>query len=322
MQSTNKISQTILLITFCLFTFSSFAALRPTLNTSKSGAVRILDSSCPKSESSCEGSCTWSDGSSYEGEFKDGLPHGYGEQSWPDGSYYEGDFSEGFRHGKGAQLLDNGDQYIGTFKRGLMNGMGTYIWANGTVYKGEYQNDKLQGFGSITFPTGAFYEGNWKSGKAHGDGIFNTAGGARFAGKYKKGKRHGKGVMTFPNGAILTGNWYNGFLVKEGLFKFNNGDGFWANWKLGKQEGKVKYNYLTKKKFITVKQNKLMEQLNGVEKANTAIVYYFTATEFTFDKQYEKAVSALEKAASLLDENDIRYDAIQLELLTVKGLIK
>ncbi len=203
-----------------------------------------------------------------------------------------------------------------------MNGMGTYIWANGNVYKGEYDNDKLQGFGNITFTTGASYEGTWKNGKAHGQGIFNMAGGARFAGKYKKGKRHGKGMMTFPNGAILTGNWYNGFLVKEGLFKFNDGDGFWANWKLGAQEGKVKYNHVSKRKFITVKQNKLMEQLGSVERANMATVYYFTATEFTFDKQYEKAINALETATSLLDENDVRYDAIQMELLTVKGLIK
>ncbi|MFT4667565.1 MAG: hypothetical protein ACI9XB_004537 [Gammaproteobacteria bacterium] len=322
MQSTNKLSQIILLITFCLFTFSSFAAIAPKFNNSKASIARIVNSSCPKSENSCEGSCTWSDGSSYEGKFMNGLPNGYGEQSWPDGSYYEGNFAEGFRHGKGAQLLDNGDQYIGTFKRGLMNGMGTYIWANGTVYKGEYKNDNLEGFGNITFTTGASYEGKWKNGKAHGKGIFNTAGGARFVGKYKKGKRHGKGIMNFPNGAILTGNWYNGFLVKEGLFKFNDGDGFWANWKLAKQEGKVKYNRVSKRKFITVKQNKLMEQLGNTERANMATVHYFTATEFMFDKQYEKALNALKTAASLLDKNDVRYDAIQVEILTLKNLIK
>lgn len=320
MQSTIKISQLILLITFCLFSFSSFAAKAPKINLNKISTSRIVSSTCAKSDGSCEGSCTWSDGSTYYGEFQEGLPHGFGEQSWADGSFYEGEYANGFRDGKGVQLLDNGDQYIGSFKRGLMNGQGTYIWADGTVYKGEYKNDELEGFGNITFTYGASYEGQWKEGKAHGEGVFNTAGGARFSGNYKKGKRHGEGVMTFNGGAVLTGNWYNGFLVKEGLFKFENGDGFWANWKQAKQEGKVKYNFKAKKDFITVKQNELMSRLNSTEKANMAIVNYFTGIEYLFDKQYDEAISAFETALSLLDKNDVRYDAIDLELSTLKAM--
>jgi hypothetical protein len=320
MSATTKTTQLILLITLCLFTQNAFAtATSNQIITNKAGVFRILESTCPKSTASCEGSCTWSDGSTYQGEFVYGLPQGFGEQNWPDGSYYEGKFEEGYRHGKGTQLLDNGDQYIGQFERGFMTGHGTYIWADGTMYKGEYKNDEMNGFGTITYTNGASYEGTWKDGVAHGKGVFITAGGARFVGNYKKGKRHGEGVMTFLNGAILTGNWYNGFLVKEGLFKFEDGDGFWANWKQAEQDGKVKYNSFSKKNFITLDQDELLNKLSKTEKANMSIVYYFIAIEYTFDKQYQKAISAFEKALSLVNENDPRYDAIKVDYLLAKN---
>ena len=38
---------------------------------------------------------------SYEGRFKNGLPHGTGKYIWKDGSYYEGNWRNGKKNGKG-----------------------------------------------------------------------------------------------------------------------------------------------------------------------------------------------------------------------------
>ena len=48
-------------------------------------------------------SLSYSDGSSYEGDWKDGLWHGKGTHIWPrsDGRKYEGDWIRGNRHGRG-----------------------------------------------------------------------------------------------------------------------------------------------------------------------------------------------------------------------------
>ncbi len=44
-------------------------------------------------------------GAYYEGEIKDGVPHGEGTVKLPDGQRYTGDHSEGKRHGIGELSL-------------------------------------------------------------------------------------------------------------------------------------------------------------------------------------------------------------------------
>jgi hypothetical protein len=39
---------------------------------------------------------------SYEGQFRKGLPHGYGTYIWANGDVYEGRWRNGKRHGKGT----------------------------------------------------------------------------------------------------------------------------------------------------------------------------------------------------------------------------
>ena len=45
---------------------------------------------------------TWSDGSSYEGEFVDWFKEGYGVFRWSNGSIYKGNWKSDKRHGKGV----------------------------------------------------------------------------------------------------------------------------------------------------------------------------------------------------------------------------
>ena len=48
----------------------------------------------------------------YEGQVKDGLPHGKGTKKWKDGTIYEGEFVEGMMEGTGERKKD-GDEYKG-----------------------------------------------------------------------------------------------------------------------------------------------------------------------------------------------------------------
>eukprot|EP00929_Paragymnodinium_shiwhaense_P096900 TRINITY_DN5863_c0_g1_i1.p1 TRINITY_DN5863_c0_g1~~TRINITY_DN5863_c0_g1_i1.p1 ORF type:complete len:323 (+),score=75.24 TRINITY_DN5863_c0_g1_i1:86-1054(+) len=62
------------------------------------------------------GKYTACSGATYEGAFRNGVYHGYGEYNWPDGRAYKGTWKEGYMHGRGAFLnfsfgVDN--RYVG-----------------------------------------------------------------------------------------------------------------------------------------------------------------------------------------------------------------
>jgi antitoxin component YwqK of YwqJK toxin-antitoxin module len=49
------------------------------------------------------------DGSMYDGEWKDGLMDGKGQEFYPDGTLqYDGYYKDGFRHGRGKSYFKNG----------------------------------------------------------------------------------------------------------------------------------------------------------------------------------------------------------------------
>ena len=66
------------------------------------------------------------DGNKYEGNFKDGLPHGKGKKHWVSGDTYDGEWEAGLRHGKGECHYAGGAKYSGNFKNGLFHGHGRY----------------------------------------------------------------------------------------------------------------------------------------------------------------------------------------------------
>lgn len=58
-----------------------------------------------------QGKKTWVIGGVYEGDLKDGLPHGNGKITCADGTVYEGECKNGKRHGKGKYTLADGSVY-------------------------------------------------------------------------------------------------------------------------------------------------------------------------------------------------------------------
>ena len=86
------------------------------------------------------------DGSTYEGEWQDGEPNGYGKYIWPNGQIFEGEWEKGIRI------------------------WGTYTWPEkrtGYMYKyvGEFNKDgEITGEGTAYYNGGDVNEGFWRNG--------------------------------------------------------------------------------------------------------------------------------------------------------------
>lgn len=97
-----------------------------------------------KQELALFGRATFTDGSTYEGEFLAGKPDGEGRLSLPDGQFYQGLWEEGFQHGAGVLTYANGDWVSGVFEKGRLHGVGTCSTAGiqtaCTFFKGERLN--------------------------------------------------------------------------------------------------------------------------------------------------------------------------------------
>ena len=105
-----------------------------------------------------KGKITHNNGCIYEGSFKDGNKHGYGEFIHPktikkyDGIIYKGIWKKGLPEGKGQEIFPRADhRYEGQFKAGKYNGKGIFYFSKKSKQK---------------------YIGLFKDGKQHGKGIF------------------------------------------------------------------------------------------------------------------------------------------------------
>ena len=90
------------------------------------------------------GVMSWMDGSTYRGEFKNGLSAGYGVEIYSDSSIYKGQFSNNLRHGLGVLQAPHGEQYHGEWLHGQRHGCGLLSIISGgtlsTVF-GSFEHD-------------------------------------------------------------------------------------------------------------------------------------------------------------------------------------
>ena len=83
------------------------------------------------------------------------VPGAFGETyTFPDGSVYEGQLRDGVPHGLGKQVYPNGSTYEGGWKAGLRDGFGKYVWPDGTIYEGGWKDDKYDWFGQYVSSDG------------------------------------------------------------------------------------------------------------------------------------------------------------------------
>ena len=71
---------------------------------------------------------------------------------WANGSTYIGDFKNGLKHGKGRWQKGEGKQisvYEGDYVNDKKEGFGVFRWASGNVYEGSFKGDERDGHGKM-----------------------------------------------------------------------------------------------------------------------------------------------------------------------------
>lgn len=87
------------------------------------------------------GKCIWIDGSTYEGEWQDGVRHGKGVFKSREGTIFDGVFQDDIRHGPGVQTYVSGNKIEGTWEKDRLNGPGKLINKGKREIPVVFQND-------------------------------------------------------------------------------------------------------------------------------------------------------------------------------------
>ena len=115
----------------------------------------------------------------WDGELKNGIPHGTGTYYVPNGATYVGTYKNGKRHGKGTfnwsvdgdnDSPDSRKEYTGKYKNNRFNGLGKMTWCDGRTYEGGFKDGHENGKGTITYPDGKIVEGEFRNGVMNGRG--------------------------------------------------------------------------------------------------------------------------------------------------------
>lgn len=112
----------------------------------------------------------------------DKVRNGIDKYTWSNGTKYDGVWKNNKLNGKGTLTYANGDKYVGNFVNNKKSGSGTYTWKNGDIYTGNWSNDKMSGSGVYKFKNGDKYSGNWDAGFMNGKGTYTFRSGKTLTG--------------------------------------------------------------------------------------------------------------------------------------------
>lgn len=102
----------------------------------------------------------------HEGLYREGKPNGPGQFRFANGDVYQGEFVDGLFHGWGTIVFnETGDRYDGEFSRGEFNENGVYTWKNGNCYVGKWKNNKMHGPGAFSDGEEVFVLCEYNNGK-------------------------------------------------------------------------------------------------------------------------------------------------------------
>ena len=100
-----------------------------------------VDDSVPKEERPL---IELENGARYQGEWIEGtnIRQGYGIQIWSDGSKYEGWWRDNKANGRGRLIHADGDVFEGEWKDDKAHGYGVYSHLDGAKYEGTWKEDR------------------------------------------------------------------------------------------------------------------------------------------------------------------------------------
>ncbi|CAG9314469.1 unnamed protein product [Blepharisma stoltei] len=178
----------------------------------------------------------------YQGEWnEEDKRHGFGLQIFSDNSTYEGFWRNGMRDGEGRFICADGTVYEGNWRNNKKHGNGKEIWIDGTKYEGSYVDDKKVGFGRFAWVDGSTYEGNVYEGIIQGKGIYRWSDGKVYEGNWKDGKMYGLGKFYWPDGRTYEGQFVEDVMHGHGTLIWPDGRRYEGSWLKGKQNGKGFY---------------------------------------------------------------------------------
>jgi len=97
-----------------------------------------------------KGKCEYADGSSYEGEWRNGRRNGHGVHvCGTTRQVYEGKWVGDTKQGRGTMKYPSGDRYDGLWKDDLPHGQGTMFFATGETFTGTWTRGELDGQSGI-----------------------------------------------------------------------------------------------------------------------------------------------------------------------------
>ncbi len=169
---------------------------------------------------------TYTDGSQYIGNVKNGLFDGYGKLKFANGDAYQGSFVNGEYAGLGKFTYADGKVYFGYYTANQKHGKGLEYTVDGKIWAGEWSYDKFTtgskyGFGvKKKIMTGDFVElanvnyvksecisGDCISG--NGTRVYTNEG--KYEGGFRDGQEYGFGKQTQPDGTVIETFFDGGF---------------------------------------------------------------------------------------------------------------
>lgn len=185
------------------------------------------------------------EGMKYVGEWKNDKQEGQGKFIWIGLAEINGEYKNGLPNGYGEQIYyTHGGKYSGTFKDGLKEGKGTLTFPNGETYTGDWVSDIRHGNGKMKYADGVEYEGEFQNNQRHGKGKQNNPEAGVYVGEFEFNQYNGYGTLTFDDGRKIVGNWKNAIPVGQMSLINKDGTSKEALW----DDENKKYIYIDKGK--------------------------------------------------------------------------
>lgn len=163
------------------------------------------------------GIALFEDGSYYSGNWEKGKRNGHGDFLYPNDEYYSGDWVNDLQDGYGSYYFANGDSYVGQWKNGLQHGEGKYESSN-FIYVGNWEEGWMNGEGRMDYPNGDYYEGNFVENQRYGVGAYHSVTGNVYEGEFVDNVYNGLGTYYFSDGSIYEGEFEDGKIKGDGTF--------------------------------------------------------------------------------------------------------
>ena len=218
---------------------------------------------------------TFPDGSSYDGEVKNGKRNGYGIQVYSTGVTYYGNWEDDLQNGYGNLDIDDDWYYSGEWKNGLYDGEGYFSFPDFS-YEGEWSAGKKNGFGTLTLANFQ-YEGNWENDAINGEGYISYTDGSYYEGSWKNNKRDGYGEYVWADGSSYYGQWVEDFPNGEGEINLSNGDFYTGEVECGYFSGAGTYIFANGDRY----------EGTFVENKKDGIGYYYFANGNSYKGEFK-----------------------------------